>query len=120
MTTVLYIEDDAANIELIRRYLSAMNCQFISAADGSTGIAIAADRQPDIILLDIYLPDMNGMEVMAHIHAMPALSQVPIVALTTDDSEALERRCLQNGFAAVVHKPVRPQDLLELVGSLST
>ncbi|MEL6309533.1 MAG: response regulator [Chloroflexota bacterium] len=115
MPTVLYIEDDNANIELIKRYLTVIDCDFVSATDGGTGITVAADINPDVILLDMYLPDMHGMDVAEQIKAMPALSNIPIVALTTDDSDELERACLDRGITAVLHKPVRPQNLLETV-----
>lgn len=115
MPTVLYIEDDNANTELIKRYLTAIDCHFVNAIDGGAGITLAADIMPDVILLDIYLPDMNGLDVAEQIKAMPALANVPIVAITTDDSDELERACLARGITAVLHKPVRPQNLIETV-----
>lgn len=120
MPSILYIEDDAANIELIRRYLSAINWQFVTAPDGGSGIATAVDMIPDVILLDIYLPDINGLEVAQQIKSIAALAHVPIVALTTDDSPELIEMCYQNGFAEVLHKPVRPHDLLSTVQHMAT
>jgi len=120
MPKVLYIEDDAANIELIRRYLSAIDCDFYQALDGGTGITSAVDTQPDVILLDIYLPDINGIEVADHLKAMPLLANIPVVALTTDDSIELKKTCFEHHFAAVLHKPVRPQHLLNVIAEMTS
>ncbi|MGJ3239264.1 MAG: response regulator [Anaerolineae bacterium] len=120
MTSILYIEDDLANIELIRRYLTAIDCQFFEAIDGGSGIASAVDRLPDLILLDIYLPDINGIEVADQLKAIPELSHIPVVALTTDDSLELRNECFAHHFADVLHKPVRPQHLLSVISQMTT
>lgn len=120
MTTILYIEDNAANIELIRRYLKVINCDFYEATDGSSGIASAVDVSPDLILLDIYLPDINGLQVIDHLRTMPEFENTPIIAITTDDSNELKTRCFERGFDAVLHKPVPPQHLLEVISGMIT
>ena len=119
MTTVLYIEDDLANIELIRRYVSAIECQLLEATDGGSGITSAVDALPDLILLDIYLPDINGLEVAEQLKAIPELAHIPVVALTTDDSIELRQECFARDFADVLHKPVRPQHLLSVIEQMT-
>lgn len=119
MTRVLYIEDDRANIALIRRYLSGQEWDLIEAPDGGSGIILAVGAIPDVILLDIYLPDMHGIEVADQIKAIPLLANIPVIALTTDDSIDLKNECLAHGFAAVLHKPVRPQNLLNTIQHIS-
>lgn len=119
MTRILYIEDDRANIALIRRYLSGQDLELIEAPDGGSGIVMAVGAIPDVILLDIYLPDMNGIEVADQIKAIPLLADIPVIALTTDDSLELKNKCLEHGFAAVLHKPVRPQNLLNTIQHIS-
>ena len=119
VTTVLYIEDDLANIELIRRYLSAIDCVFFEATDGGSGITSAVNTTPDIILLDIYLPDINGLEVADQLKAIPQLAHIPVVALTTDDSIELRNECFAHDFAEVLHKPVRPQHLLSVIEEMT-
>ena len=119
MTTILYIEDNQANIELIRRYLSASNCHFLGAIDGGSGINSPVKNMPDMILLDIYLPDINGLEVADQLKSMPELAHIPVVALTTDDSIELQTACFEHHFADVLHKPVRPQHLLSVIEQMT-
>jgi CheY-like chemotaxis protein len=119
VTTILYIEDNLENVALVRRYLSAIDCTLYEANDGGTGIHAAFDTQPDMILLDIYLPDINGLEVAEQLRAIPELSHIPLVALTTDDSLELKRACLESNFSAVLHKPVRPQQLLGIIEEMT-
>lgn len=119
VTTVLYIEDDLANIELVRRYLSAIECNFYEATDGGSGITSAVRTLPDLILLDIYLPDINGIEVADQLKAIPELAHIPVVALTTDDSLELRNECFAHHFADVLHKPVRPQHLLSVIEEMT-
>ena len=119
MTTVLYIEDNRENMELVRRYLSAIQCTLYEAIDGGSGITSAVNTIPDLILLDIYLPDINGLEVAEQLRAIPELSGIPLVALTTDDSLELKRACLESNFSAVLHKPVRPQQLLGIIEEMT-
>lgn len=119
MPTILYIEDDVANIALIRRYLSAIDCEFYEASDGGSGIAAAVDTMPDLILLDIYLPDINGLEVASELKSIPELVNIPVVALTTDDSIELRNACFEHDFADVLHKPVSPQHLLDVIAKMT-
>lgn len=119
MPIILYIEDDLANIELIRRYLSAIDCDFFEATDGGSGITSAVNTIPDLILLDIYLPDINGLEVADQLKSIPQLAHIPVVALTTDDSIELKRECFARDFADVLHKPVRPQHLLSVIAEMT-
>lgn len=119
MPRILYIEDNIANIELIRRYLNSIDCDFYEAVDGSSGITSAVDTNPDLILLDIYLPDINGLQVADHLRALPEFDGIPIVAITTDDSNELQAECYERGFDAVLHKPVPPQYLLDVVQEMT-
>lgn len=119
MPRILYIEDNIANIELIRRYLNVINCDFFEAIDGGSGINSAVDTHPDLILLDIYLPDINGLQVADHLRAMPEFANTPIVAITTDDSAELQEECYHRGFDAVLHKPVPPQHLLNVIEQMT-
>ncbi|GAB5493452.1 MAG: hypothetical protein Phog2KO_36670 [Phototrophicaceae bacterium] len=120
MTTILYIEDNQANIELIKRYLSATDYDFFGAIDGGSGINLAVQSIPDVILLDIYLPDINGLEVADQLKAIPELAHIPVIALTTDDSLELRQACFEHHFADVLHKPVRPQHLLNVIADMTT
>lgn len=120
MVRVLYIEDDVTNIQLIRRYLGAIDCELIIAQDGGSGITSAVDTMPDLILLDIYLPDINGIDVADELKSIPELAHIPLIALTTDDSIELRNECFNHQFAEVLYKPVRPQHLLDTIMDITS
>lgn len=120
MTTILYIEDNEANIELIRRYLTATDYHFFGATDGGSGINAAVKNVPDLILLDIYLPDINGLDVVDQLKSIPEIAHIPVIALTTDDSPELRAACFEHHFTDVLHKPVRPQHLLNLIEEMTS
>lgn len=104
--TVLYIEDNAANITLMRHVMGALGPTLHIAETGSDGLALARDLRPDIILLDIHLPDFDGFEVKARL-AQDALTQdLPVVALTAGSSPTDARRGQDQGFAAWLTKPL--------------
>lgn len=104
--TVLYVEDNAANITLMRHVMGALGPSLHIAETGSEGLALARDIRPDIVLLDIHLPDVDGFEVKARL-AQDALTQdLPVVALTAGSSPADAQRGHHEGFAAWLTKPL--------------
>ena len=118
MVTILSVEDNAVNLQLIHRYLKAFDARLVDAATGSEGIQLANAEHPDLILMDIHLPDMNGKDVAACIHDLPQLQNVPIVAITADDTPELRKQCLEEGFDAYLAKPVSVGNLLRVVQNL--
>jgi two-component system cell cycle response regulator DivK len=118
--TVLYIEDNPDNMLLVRRVLEARGYQVVVAANGLDGLQQAEAVRPDLILLDINLPDIDGYEVARRLRAKDTgrLREVPIVALTanalrSDADKALAAGC--NGYLA---KPIDIRELWTRVGSL--
>lgn len=113
--TVLYVEDNAANITLMRHVMGALGPSLHIAETGAEGLDLARDLRPDVILLDIHLPDFDGFEVKARL-AQDALTQdLPVVALTAGSSPADARRGHDEGFAAWLTKPL---DIALLAGTL--
>ncbi|MEO1166057.1 MAG: response regulator, partial [Chloroflexota bacterium] len=84
MTTVLYIEDNPLNMRLVQKYLKKVGLTMIEAIDGSSGIEVATEQRPDLILVDINLPDIDGLEVTRNLKANPDMTNTPIVALTAN------------------------------------
>lgn len=113
--TVLYVEDNAANITLMRHVMGALGPSLHVAETGTEGVALARDLRPDVILLDIHLPDFDGFEVKARL-AEDALTQgLPVVALTAGSGPAEARRGREAGFADWLTKPV---DIARLASTL--
>jgi two-component system, cell cycle response regulator DivK len=109
---ILLIEDNEDNRQIIRDLLTSLGCELIEAVDGVEGVAMAQSHRPDLILMDIQLPEIDGYEATRQIRAVPELAQVPIIAVTSyvlsgDEAKARDAGC--NGYVA---KPFSPRELL--------
>jgi CheY-like chemotaxis protein len=118
MPTILYIEDMIVNRRLVKKCLQTMDYTFVEAEDGHSGLQKARDTQPDLILIDIHMPDMNGFEVAQHLRHIPAMEHVPLVALTADVTGDIEARCLKSDFNAYLSKPISKSRLLSVIQQL--
>jgi two-component system, cell cycle response regulator DivK len=116
MVTILSVEDNEMNAEIIHRYLRTFDGQVIDAATGKLGIQLAHAKHPDLILMDINLPDMNGIDVATTIRTLPGMENVPIVAVTADDS--IQQQCIEAGFDAYLNKPLSLGSFLRVVNNL--
>ena len=105
--TVLYIEDNLSNLQLVDRLLSRRpGVTLISAMRPQLGLDLAGEHHPDLILLDLDLPDMPGQEVLRRLRADPDTAHVPIVILSADARPALIDRLLEEGAKAFLTKPL--------------
>jgi len=104
--TILYVEDNSDNRLLIRRVLNAEGYTVHEAASASAALDTLKSMQPDLILMDINMPDMDGYTLTAHIRAMPNLGIVPIVALTANVMKGDRERSLEAGCDGYIQKPV--------------
>jgi CheY-like chemotaxis protein len=114
--TVLYIEDNPINTLLVERILRARpGVVFGSAADGRTGLDRAEQLRPDLILLDLELPDIGGEEVLAGLRSGPATRAIPVIVISADIDPEVHRRTLAAGASSFLTKPYEVTDLLRLV-----
>ena len=119
--TVLYIEDNLSNLQLVERLLRHRpGVTLISAMRPQLGLDLAGEHQPDLILLDLDLPDMPGQEVLRRLRADPDTAQVPIVILSADARPALITRLLEDGARAFLTKPLDIKELLALLDTITT
>ncbi|HEX3488970.1 MAG TPA: ATP-binding protein [Streptosporangiaceae bacterium] len=113
---VLYIDDNPANVEVVSRLLKSWpQARLTSAATGRAGIERAASDVPDVILLDLHLPDMSGESVLAELKAEPVTAAIPVVMLSADATPGTIRRLLARGARAYLTKPL---DLAEVAEQL--
>jgi CheY-like chemotaxis protein len=112
----LLVEDNEANIQTFMAYLSAYEYRVILAKNGEEGVAMAKEHQPDIILMDIQMPVMDGLQATRLIRSDPKLAKVPIVALTARAMQGDQERCIEAGANQYLSKPV---ELEELVGVIT-
>jgi CheY-like chemotaxis protein len=118
--TVLYIEDNLSNLQLVERVLSRRpGVRLISAMRPQLGLELAAEHHPDLILLDLHLPDMPGQEVFRRLQAEPRTAQVPVVVLSADARPSLIEDLLTQGVRAFLTKPLDVKELLELLSTVA-
>lgn len=112
---VLYIEDNEANKMLVHRILEAKGFQMLHAEDGQTGFEIAQREMPDLILMDISLPGMDGLEVTGLIKNTEAVAHIPVIALTANAMKGDAEKCLAAGCDGYIQKPISVKELLGMV-----
>jgi CheY-like chemotaxis protein len=106
MKTILHIEDNRANRLLIERVLEPTGYRLIQAVDGETGVGLAMDEKPDLILVDMGLPDIDGQTVATLIRQIPELRHIPLVAITAwPEEKAMEMAGLYR-FDGCITKPI--------------
>ena len=103
---ILYIEDNHENRLLVRRIMEAEGYSMIEATDGPTGLEVAAQMQPDLILLDINLPEIDGYDLARRFRNTPGLQQVPILAITANVMKGDRERTLNSGCDGYIQKPI--------------
>ena len=112
---ILCIEDNLTNMILVSRIVEAEGHELIRATDGHQAIETLAAMTPDIILLDINIPGINGLEVAEHIKADERLSQIPLIAITANVLVGDKERCLQAGCDYYLPKPLDIRKLRQLI-----
>lgn len=106
MPRVLYIEDDVNNRMLVRRILMVEGIDVTEAENALIGIEMAMDDPPDLILMDISMPEMDGLTATTKIREIPEIADVPIVALTANVMEGDRERSLNAGCDGYIGKPI--------------
>ena len=116
--TILYVEDNEPNRMIVRDLLKRTSYNLIEAHDGEAGVAMALEHVPDLILMDIQLPKISGMEAMRRIRPNPATAQTPMVAITSFALSGDDQKAKEAGATAYLAKPYSPFDLLKLIRKL--
>ena len=109
---ILVIEDHEENRRLLRDLLTSVGYELIEAVTGEEGLAAAESQMPDLILMDIQLPGIDGYEVTRRIKANPAIRHIPIIAVTSYALSGDDARAFESGCDAYVSKPYSPRALL--------
>ncbi len=112
---ILIVEDDPMSLELFRDVLQVSGYATLEATDGRWGVELAQEKKPDLILMDIQLPVMDGLEATSILKADSATKNIPIVALTAYAMEEDEERVIQAGADGYLTKPIRIQGFLAKV-----
>jgi PAS domain S-box-containing protein len=118
--TILIVEDNEANINTLANYLEAKGYQLLLARDGLAAITMATDQHPDLILMDIQMPVMDGLESTKQIRRNPELVNIPIIALTALAMPNDREKCIEAGANDYITKPVKLKQLYTLIQQLLT
>jgi len=114
---ILYIEDNDQNYYLVNFIMRAKDHTVIRGRDGREGINLATREKPDIILLDIQLPVMDGYETARELRKIPGVSTIPIVALTSYAMAGDREKALEAGCTGYIEKPINPKTFTEQIES---
>jgi CheY-like chemotaxis protein len=118
MRTLLYVEDNPANLKLIEQLVARRaDIRLLSANDGNVGIRLARANQPDVILMDINLPGISGIEALRILRGDPATAHIPVVALSANAMPRDIEKGLQAGFYRYLTKPIRVNEFMDTLQS---
>jgi two-component system cell cycle response regulator DivK len=115
MSTILVVEDNERNMKLVRDILAHHGHRVLEAATGTDGVRLAVSDRPDLILMDIQLPDISGVTALQRIRAHAALDAVPVLAVSASVMPDEQQRIVASGFDAFVAKPISIKSFLATV-----
>jgi two-component system cell cycle response regulator DivK len=115
MSTILIVEDNEKNMKLVRDILQHRGHQTIEAVTGGDGVRLTRERHPDLVLMDIQLPDIDGIEALRRIRADASLDNVPVVAVSASVMPDEQQKIVRSGFDAFVTKPITLKPFVEAV-----
>lgn len=115
MPKILVIEDEPDQNKLIKLRLEAHGFIVLSTGKAREGLAISARKKPDLILMDMILPDMHGLDATIKLKQDPATRSIPVIALSAVGSPDFTKACLQEGIVAYVRKPYDPRELFKII-----
>ncbi|WP_076999980.1 response regulator [Variovorax sp. KK3] len=115
MSSILIVEDNEKNMKLVRDILQHDGHATLEATTGSEGLRLAAEARPDLVLLDIQLPDLDGIAVLRGIRGNPALDAMPVVAVSASVMPDERQKVVDSGFDALVSKPIQLKQFRETV-----
>lgn len=110
--TILYVEDNADNRTLVRRILSAEEYEFAEATNASEALMLLETTRPNLILMDINMPDMDGYSLTAKIKSMPGFERIPILAITANVMRGDREKSLEAGCDGYIQKPLDVDQLV--------
>ncbi|MEV5071275.1 response regulator [Microbacterium sp. LMI12-1-1.1] len=108
---VLVVEDNPLNLKLVRDVLTASGFEVVPAVTAEEGVELAATCEPDLVLMDLQLPDFDGYEALRRLREDPALITVPVVAVTAFAMREDRERASRSGFDGYLEKPISIRDL---------
>ena len=117
--TILYVEDNEMNRKIVRDLLKRTSYRLLEAPDGEAGMAMAVEHKPDLILMDVQLPKVSGIEATRALRATAGFAATPIIAITSFALSGDDERAKEAGATEYLAKPYSPFELLEMIRRLA-
>ena len=118
MSLILIVEDNEKNMKLVRDVLQAKGYTTIEAVTGEEGVRLATERMPDLVLMDIQLPGISGIEALKQLRANPETAGIPAVAVTASVMQQDRKLITEAGFNGYIGKPINLKEFVETVRRL--
>jgi two-component system cell cycle response regulator DivK len=115
MSLILIVEDNEKNLKLVRDVLQVKGYETVEAGTAEDGIKLARERKPALVLMDIQLPGMNGIDALKALRADQQTAAIPVVAITASVMQQDRQQIMKAGFDGFIEKPVNLKNLLETV-----
>ena len=115
MSLILIVEDNEKNMKLVRDILQAKGYKTLEAITAEDGVKLAAEHLPDLVLMDIQLPGMNGMEALKILRAETATARIPVIAITASVMTQDRQQIMDTGFDGFIEKPINLREFLATV-----
>ena len=119
MSTILHVEDNEFNRKIVRQALRQTTYRLIEATDGEAAVAMALETLPDLILMDVQLPKLSGLEATRRLRADPRTAHIPLIVVTSFALGGDEQRAMEAGASAYIAKPYSPRELVALIRKLA-
>ena len=118
MKLILIVEDNDKNLKLVRDVLQVKGYATVEAGNAEDGIVLARERKPDLILMDIQLPGMSGIDAIGFLRADAATAAIPVVAVTASVMPQDRNKIMEAGFDAYIGKPINLKEFLDTVRNM--
>ena len=118
MAKVLIVDDSPTQLQGLRLIVERMGHQVVTADDGAHGVAVAKKEIPDLVLMDVVMPNLNGFQATRQISKDPKTSHIPVILVTTKDQETDKVWGMRQGAKAYITKPFTETQLIEVINSL--
>ena len=113
--TILYVEDNEYNRKIVRQLLAATSYRLVEAVDGESGVLMAQQQLPQLVLMDVQLPKMSGLDATRALKADPRTSHIPVIVITSFALSGDREKAAAAGADSYLAKPYSPRELLALV-----
>ena len=117
--TILYAEDNEFNRKIVRQALRRTSYRLIEATDGLEAVTVAQGELPDLILMDVQLPKLSGLDATRQLRADPRTSSIPVIVVTSFALSGDDRKAMEAGASAYLAKPYSPRELVALIQKLA-